>query len=55
MLHNWSSPHVSVLAGSDKNALRSIFASLSAELALINEKIESLQDEVEKLQKPYRR
>lgn len=42
-MSDWSLPQLSVLAGSDKDALQSIFRSIQAEVERLNSRINELE------------
>lgn len=45
-MNGWQTPHLSVLTGTDKDALQSIFISLQSEIARLNKRIEFLESRV---------
>jgi len=58
----WINPHLSVLKGSDKDTLQSIFLSLQAELSKMEKQINKLVDaasaasnKIEKGKQPWQR
>lgn len=42
-MNGWQTPHLSVLTGTDKDALQSIFRSLQEEIERLNRRIEFLE------------
>lgn len=45
-MNGWQTPHLSVLNGTDKDALQSIFRSLQSELERLYKRIEVLESRV---------
>lgn len=43
-MDSWSTPFLSVLTGTDKDALQQIFSSLQSELARLNRRIAALEN-----------
>lgn len=42
-MNGWQTPHLSVLTGTDKDALQSIFRSLQEEIERLNKRIQFLE------------